>query len=311
MRYKRILVTGGSGFIGSAFIRYGLKNFGSCEQIVNLDSLTYAAHPDALKEVEGNSRYHFVKGDIRDEKLVEQLCSLFHIDAIMHFAAETHVDRSIVSPKLFAEVNVLGTLSLLEVVRKFPHIHFHHVSTDEVYGSLREGSFNEASCYAPSSAYSASKAASDHFVKAYGITYGISYTVSHCSNNYGPYQHTEKLIPRLIEALKRQEPLPLYGTGENVRDWLFVEDHVEALWLILEHGVKGRVYDIGGGCEKTNREVADLLMEMFGIDVPIVYVDDRPGHDFRYAIDSSRIREELGWAPKYTLIKGLETYVSR
>lgn len=316
-RYKRVLVTGGAGFIGSSFVRYTLKKI-SCQQLVNLDSLEYSANLDNLKEIESDPRYVFVKGDICDEALVEQLCIDYAIEAIVHFAAQTHVDRSIATPKLFAQTNVMGTVSLLEVVRRHPHIHFHQISTDEVYGSIESGFFNEDSPYHPSSAYSASKAAADHFVQAYGLTYGISYTLSHCTNNYGPCQHREKLIPCWIGALMEKQALPVYGTGENIRDWLFVDDHSQALWTILEKGARGRVYDIGGGCQMRNVDIAHLLIDVFvslfgesreELSRLITYVSDRPGHDFRYAIDFGRIHRELGWVPRHGIREGLEKTV--
>ncbi len=237
LRYKRLLVTGGAGFIGSAFIRYGLKQGIGCEKIVNLDLLTYAADLRNLASVENDPRYLFVQGNICDEALVEKICVEMGIDAIVHFAAESHVDRSISGPRAFYETNVGGTIALLEVVRRHPQIHFHHISTDEVYGSLAsEGVFSEDSPYRPNSPYAASKAASDHFVRAYAHTYGISTTLSHCTNNYGPGQHVEKFIPRMIYGCYHRQPLPLYGSGANVRDWIFVDDHSEAVWTILEKG---------------------------------------------------------------------------
>lgn len=310
-------MTGGAGFIGSSFIRYALKKT-ACQQVVNLDCLAYAANLDNLKEIDSDPRYVFVKGDICDEELVERLCVDYDIEAIVHFAAQTHVDRSITAPKLFAQTNVMGTVSLLEVVRRHPHIHFHQISTDEVYGSIESGFFNEDSSYNPSSAYSASKAAADHFVHAYGSTYGISYTLSHCTNNYGACQHPEKLIPCWIGALMGKQPLPVYGTGENIRDWLFVDDHSQAIWMILQKGESGRVYDIGGGCQMSNLEIAHLLIDVFvslfgesreELSRLITHVPDRLGHDFRYAIDFSRIRNELGWAPRHGLREGLEKTV--
>jgi dTDP-glucose 4,6-dehydratase len=278
--------------------------------MVNLDVLTYAANLENLKEVEKDDRYGFVKGDIRDEKLVESLCLKENITHIVHFAAESHVDRSIEGPKSFFSTNVGGTLSLLEVVRKHPHLHFHHVSTDEVYGSLgTSGYFCESSPYMPNSPYSASKAASDHFVRAYTRTYGLFTTLSHCSNNFGPYQHREKFIPRMIDHALNKKPLPIFGDGSNIRDWLFVDDHVEALWLILQQGKKEEVYDIGGGREKKNLDLVYELMEclssLTGESLStyhhlISFVPDRLGHDFRYAIDCSKIRRELGWQPRYS-----------
>lgn len=315
-RLKRVLVTGGAGFIGSAFIRYGLNQLLiSCEKIVNLDLLTYAANLHNLASVEKDPRYLFVQGDIRDQRLVEKLIVDQSLDAIVHFAAESHVDRSIASPYTFYETNVGGTLALLEVVRKYPHVHFHHISTDEVFGALAEkGRFSEDSAYQPNSPYSASKAAADHFVRAYTHTYGLFTTLSYCSNNYGPGQHVEKLIPRMITSCLYKKPFPLYGQGDQVRDWIFVDDHVAAIWTILEHRQKGVRYAIGGGCERRNVDVLYLLSDLFADrqkEDPNVYrslitpVADRPGHDFRYAIDSSKIQKETGWRPKHDFASGL------
>lgn len=312
--FKNILVTGGSGFIGSAFVRKLLRT-PSCK-VLNLDALTYAAHPDALKGFEENPRYHFIQGNILNQPLVEQLLETHEIDALVHFAAETHVDRSIHSAAPFIETNVKGTLSLLEAVRKFPEVHFHHISTDEVYGSLGEGGcFSEKSSYRPNSPYSASKAASDHLVRAFAQTYGLSTTISHCSNNYGPYQNPEKFIPLMLLHCLQGKPLPVYGKGANVRDWLYVDDHVDAIWTILCKGKKGETYDIGGKTELTNLELLELLIELLAAkkgENPekyrklIRFVTDRPGHDFRYAIDTTKIEQELGWSPKVGLREGLE-----
>lgn len=317
--YKRLLVTGGAGFIGSSFIRYVLQKRLGCECLVNLDALTYAADLNHLTQVQSDPRYQFIQGDIRDEALVERLCIEYKIDAIVHFAAESHVDQSILRPKAFLDTNVGGTLTLLEVLRKLSHIHFHHISTDEVYGSLTlEGIFNESSLYNPSSPYAASKAASDHFVRAYGHTYGLSYTLSHCTNNYGPCQHREKLIPQMIQRLQEKKPLPVYGNGTNRRDWIFVEDHSSAVGEILQRGRKGQTYDIGASCERSNLELIDSLITVFAevnqedpadLRDLITYVPDRPGHDFRYAIDSSKIQRELNWRPCHTLLSGLRQTV--
>ncbi|MBS0603517.1 MAG: dTDP-glucose 4,6-dehydratase [Verrucomicrobia bacterium] len=318
--YKRFLVTGGAGFIGSAFIRFGLKHHPHCEKIVNLDALTYAADLRNLASVEMDPRYLFAKGDIRDEALVEKLCVEHEIDAIVHFAAESHVDRSILGPRAFYETNVGGTLALLEVVRRQRHIHFHHISTDEVYGTLtHEGSFSENSPYRPNSPYAASKAASDHFVRAYTHTYGISTTISHCTNNYGPCQNVEKFIPRMIYGCIHKKPLPIYGEGVNVRDWIFVDDHSEAVWSILEKGEKGQVYDIGGECERKNIDLLHTLIQEFShlkeedpkeLTSLITFVSDRPGHDFRYAIDCGKIRQELGWRPLHDIGSGIRKTIA-
>lgn len=318
-RFKRFLVTGGAGFIGSAFIRYGLKRISFCEKIVNLDALTYAADLKNLQSVESDPRYVFVKGDIRDEALVEKLCTEHAIDAIVHFAAESHVDRSILGPRAFFETNVLGTLALLEVVRRQHHIHFHHISTDEVYGSLENGHFTEDSSYCPNSPYAASKAASDHVVRAYTHTYGISTTISHCTNNYGPGQNVEKFIPQMIARCLHKTALPLYGAGINVRDWIFVDDHSEAVWQILEKGKSGQVYDIGGRCEKRNIDLLHLLIQEFSAlkkENPESYltlitrVADRPGHDLRYAINCEKIERELGWRSLHDLSSGIRKTIS-
>lgn len=306
-KISNILVTGGAGFIGSAFIRYLLKKTAFKGICVNLDLLTYAGNLENLKEVERSRRYVFSHGDIRNEALVEHLCSEHAIDTIIHFAAESHVDRSILGPQAFIETNVMGTFHLLEVVRRLPHIHFHHVSTDEVYGCLGEtGFFTEDTPYSPSSPYSASKAASDHLVRSYGKTYGLSTCVSNCSNNYGPYHFPEKLIPLMILNCLERKALPVYGSGNNVRDWLYVEDHAAALFSLLEHGKKGETYNIGGEEEWRNLDLIKLITATIAdiqkIDVQelqslITYVKDRPGHDFRYAIDCSKIKNEIGWQP--------------
>jgi dTDP-glucose 4,6-dehydratase len=318
---KNILVTGGAGFIGSAFIRYiltRLNGFGG--KIVNLDALTYAGNLENLKEVENDPRYFFQKGDIRNQTLVEYLCVEQEIDTIIHFAAESHVDRSIFGPQAFLETNVIGTFALLEVVRKLPHIHFHHVSTDEVYGCLGDtGYFTETSPYKPNSPYSASKAASDHFVRSYASTYKISTCISNCSNNYGPYHFPEKLIPLMILNCLKDIELPVYGDGSNVRDWLFVDDHAKALWMLLEKGKKGETYNIGGEAEWTNinliHEIIALLSKMLNkhpstFEKLITFVKDRPGHDFRYAIDCSKIKREIGWSPDHSFTEGINKTVN-
>lgn len=310
-----ILVTGGAGFIGSAFIRRLFQSGEFSGKVVNLDLLTYAGNPENLKGAVDEARYTLVRGDITDQKLVDELCQQHGVDAIVNFAAESHVDRSIVGPGVFVQTNIVGTFALLEVVRKRPSIHFHHVSTDEVYGSLGPtGQFTEQTPYDPSSPYSASKAASDHLVRAYQRTYGISTTVSNCSNNYGPYHFPEKLIPLMILNLFEGKELPVYGDGLNVRDWLFVDDHAEALWLILTRGKVGDTYNVGGNNEWTNIAIVKRLIELVAdlkgkpraeLEGLIRYVKDRPGHDRRYAIDSSKLQSELGWAPKHDLHTGL------
>lgn len=320
LKYKRFLVTGGAGFIGSSFIRYGLQVLPSCEKIINLDALTYAGDLRNLTSVETDPRYLFCQGDIRDEILVSKLCKEHAIDAIVHFAAESHVDRSIAGPRAFYETNVGGTLSLLEVLREQPHIHFHHISTDEVYGSLaQEGAFTEDSPYRPNSPYAASKAASDHFVRAYAHTYGLSATISHCTNNYGPCQNTEKFIPRMIYGCAHKQKLPVYGNGANIRDWVFVDDHAEAIWTILAKGEKGKVYGVGGGCEKRNIDLLHAIIHEFAafkkedpkeLVALIDFVSDRPGHDFRYAIDYLKINRELGWRPEHDISRGIRKTIA-
>jgi dTDP-glucose 4,6-dehydratase len=311
-----LLVTGGAGFIGSAFLRYLLKKTPFQGGVVNLDALTYAGNLDNVSEVASDPRYVFICGEIGNEKLVEHIIKEHAIDTVIHFAAESHVDRSIEGPKAFVETNVMGTFHLLEVVRRNPHLHFHHVSTDEVYGCLGEtGVFTEETPYSPNSPYSASKAASDHFVRAYAKTYGISGCISNCSNNYGPYQHPEKLIPLMILNCSRKKPLPVYGEGKNVRDWLHVDDHARALYLLLEKGKKGETYNIGGEAERKNIDIVHLILKImanientdYGLLLSLIKnVKDRPGHDFRYAIDCSKIKRELGWSPAYTFEKGIE-----
>lgn len=311
-KIKSLFVTGGAGFIGSAFIRTLLRNPSFTGRILNYDALTYAADLQSLKGVEDHPRYRLIQGNILNQALIETLLLEHEIDAIVHFAAETHVDRSIASASPFIETNVKGTLSLLEAVRKFPQIHFHHISTDEVYGSLGEsGSFSENSPYRPNSPYSASKAASDHLVRAFAQTYGLSTTLSHCSNNYGPCQYPEKFIPLMIHNCLLKKPLPVYGRGANIRDWLYVDDHADAIWRILSAGTKGQTYDIGGKTELSNLELLHQLIELIQLEKPgeyhslIRFVQDRAGHDFRYAIDTSKIERELGWKPKVDLKTGL------
>lgn len=316
MYHRHLLVTGGAGFIGSAFIRYLLRLPSFRGRILNLDLLTYAANLENLRGFHEHPRYRLIQGDICNQPLVEKLLEQAEIDAIVHFAAETHVDRSIHHALPFIETNIKGTLSLLEAARKFPNIHFHHISTDEVYGSLGEkGFFNEQSPYRPNSPYSASKAASDHLVRAYANTYNLSTTLSHCSNNYGPCQFPEKFIPLMITHCLFGKPLPLYGRGANIRDWLYVDDHAAAIWTILCKGRKGQTYDIGGKTELSNLELLHLLIDILAEQTKedpdtyrklIRFIQDRPGHDYRYAIDSSKIEKELGWRPKISLTDGLK-----
>lgn len=300
----KLLVTGGAGFIGSNFIRYMLTNYHDIE-IVNLDLLTYAGNPENLKEFEGDSRYRFVKGDITDVSLVDPLVA--ECDAIVHFAAESHVDRSILGPEAFVRTNVLGTFTLLEAARKDMK-RFHHVSTDEVFGALSptDPAFDEVTPYNPRSPYSASKAGSDHLVRAYFHTYGLPVTISNCSNNYGPYHFPEKLIPLAITNLLEGKSIPVYGDGRQVRDWLYVEDHARAIACILEKGTIGETYCVGGDGERENIWIVKELLRLLDKDeASIEYVQDRPGHDRRYAINFSKIKTELGWEPTVTLEEGL------
>ncbi len=318
----KILVTGGAGFIGSAVVR---RAIGEGHQVVNLDALTYAACLDNVAEAAQSPNYAFEHADIRDPAALERIFAAHAPDAVMHLAAESHVDRSIDGPGAFIETNVNGTYNLLEAARAHweakgrpESFRFHHISTDEVYGSLGpEGKFTEETPYAPNSPYSASKAASDHLVRAWHETYGLPVVITNCSNNYGPYHFPEKLIPVVILKALAREPIPIYGTGENVRDWLYVEDHAEALLLVLERGRVGRSYNIGGENEATNLELVRMLCAILDERRPegaphgdlITFVADRPGHDLRYAIDPSRIREELGWRPSVTLEEGLRRTV--
>jgi dTDP-glucose 4,6-dehydratase len=307
-----ILVTGGAGFMGSAFIRFALKQEAFAGHLSNLDLLTYAGHLENLDSIKGDERYTFFHGDIRDQPLLEKIHEERPITAIVHFAAETHVDRSIIDPDAFIQTNVVGTYKLLEFVRKYPEIHFHHISTDEVYGALgNEGTFTENSPYRPNSPYSASKASSDHLVRSYGMTYKLSTTTSHASNNYGPGQYPEKLIPLMIQKILEKKELPVYGAGENIREWLFVEDHARAIWTILDRGKKGEVYNIGGGNEMKNIDLLHLLFEIMKevtgekVDEKLIaFVEDRPGHDFRYAMDGAKV-EQLGYRPIWPLKAGL------
>lgn len=312
---SKILVTGGAGFIGSAFIHRLLEDSDFTGEIVNLDLLTYAGNLDNLKGLENHPRYRFLQGDIRDQDFVSNLLDQFEIDTIVHFAAESHVDRSIHSPRSFFSTNVDGTLSLLENVRERSYIHFHHISTDEVYGSLgEEGTFSERSPHRPNSPYAASKAASDHVVRAYANTYHLSVTISHCSNNYGPRQYPEKFIPMIITHCLQKKPIPVYGRGVQSRDWLFVDDHVDAIWAILTKGKSGQTYDIGADAVYKNIDLVQLIIELFAQEMQkdakqylslIKFVKDRPGHDYRYAIDSTKAQSELDWQKKVEIQTGL------
>lgn len=301
---QRVLVTGGAGFIGSNFIRHLLVRDGY--EIINLDLLTYAGNLSNLSDVIDHPRHVFVRGDIADATLVDQVFSR-GVDLVVNFAAESHVDRSIVDPSLFIRTNVMGTQVLLNAARQHRITKYLQVSTDEVYGSLGStGLFTEASPLDPSSPYSASKASADLLVLAYWRTYGLPVTITRCSNNYGPYQFPEKLIPRMIIRALRDQPLPIYGDGQNVRDWLHVEDHCEALRMVLEDGAAGEVYNVGGYNEVTNLAMVRKILRQLGKPESLIaFVPDRPGHDWRYAIDADKIRRDLSWSPRYTLEQGL------
>jgi dTDP-glucose 4,6-dehydratase len=319
-----LLITGGAGFIGSHLVRLFVGKYPD-SHIVNLDKLTYAGNRANLRDVEGAANYTFVRGDVTDLAAMQRLFADHRIDGVVHLAAESHVDRSIEDPFTFARTNVLGTLTLLEAARRawngaWQGKMFHHVSTDEVYGALPldGGAFAETTRYDPHSPYSASKASSDHFVRAYNDTYGLPALVTNCSNNYGPYQFPEKLIPLFIDNIRRRKPLPVYGRGENVRDWLHVEDHVRALDTVFHSGRAGETYNIGGGNEWRNIDLVRLLVrvtdrllgraggESAGL---ITHVADRAGHDLRYAIDPSKLRRELGWRPEIDFERGIEQTV--
>ena len=326
---KTLLVTGGCGFIGANFIRFILENDADV-RIVNLDKLTYAGNLASLTDVAEDPRYRFVRGDICDAPLVTQIFADEGPDAVVHFAAESHVDRSILGPAAFIETNIMGTFTLLEVARaawlngsqNSSRFSFLHVSTDEVYGSLGPtGTFSEDTPYDPRSPYSASKAASDHLVSAYFHTYGLPTLITNCSNNYGPLQFPEKLIPLIINNALSGKELPVYGDGKNVRDWLFVEDHCEALWTVLQKGTLGQTYNIGGNNEKQNIEIVTSICHLLdGMAAPlpggqartslIRFVKDRPGHDRRYAINAGKIRRELGWRPRTVFEEGLKRTIS-
>lgn len=340
-KLKNILVTGGAGFIGSNFIHYlfGLSSakgnlFNDADfsgNVVNVDCLTYAGNLESLKDVEekfGGKRYFFEKVDIFNRPEIERILKQYDIDTIIHFAAESHVDRSILGPETFIKTNVMGTFTLLDAARSFwkkpdgtfrDDVLFHHISTDEVYGSLGEtGYFTETTPYDPRSPYSSSKASSDHIAMAYFHTYGLPLTLSNCTNNYGPYQFPEKLLPLMISNIRDGKPLPVYGKGDNIRDWIYVEDHNRAVWLIVNKGRTGQKYNIGGENEWQNikllHKVIELSAEKLGkpaseIEKTITYVKDRPGHDKRYAIDCTKIKTELGWQRKMTFEEGLNATV--
>ena len=304
---KHILVTGGAGFIGSNFVRYMINKYKNYK-IVNLDLLTYAGNIKSLDDIKDNPNYLFVKGDIADNKLVDKIVSENKIDVIINFAAESHVDRSITNPDIFVKTNVLGTQNLLEVAKKYKIEKFFQISTDEVYGSLgKTGFFTEKTPLSPNSPYSASKASADLLVMAYHHTFGLNVNITRCSNNYGPYQFPEKLIPLFITNALDNKQVPLYGDGLNIRDWLFVEDHCSAIDTVLHKGKNGEIYNVGGNNEKTNKYITDTILKYLGKDNSLIkYVADRLGHDRRYAIDAIKIKEELGWQPQYKFEQAIE-----
>ena len=322
---KKMLVTGGAGFIGSHFIRHTLKSSPNIT-IINLDKLTYAGSLNNLADLTYNARHHFVQGDITDRKLVDSLLQHHSIDTIVHFAAESHVDRSIAGPAAFIETNIIGTFTLLEAARQYwnsfssSECRFHHISTDEVFGSLEphDPMFTENTRYAPRSPYSASKASSDHLVYAYHHTYGLPITLTNCSNNYGPYQHSEKFIPTVIQSCLNKKTIPIYGNGKNIRDWLYVEDHCAAIAKVIDHGRIGESYNIGGNTELENltlaRMICSLLDEIHPASQPyeslLRFISDRPGHDLRYAIDMQKMNTELNWQPVETLESGLRKTIA-
>ncbi|MBE0409921.1 MAG: dTDP-glucose 4,6-dehydratase [Anaerolineales bacterium] len=321
----KILITGGAGFIGSNFVRF-LLGVEPDLHVVNLDALTYAGSLENLENLPNPDRYSFIKGNICDRILIDTLLRKYDIDTVIHFAAESHVDRSILGPEQFIQTNINGTFTLLEAVRQYwigkkgdsvKDVRFHHISTDEVFGSLDSGApaFSEETPYAPNSPYAASKAASDHLVRSYGHTYGLPYTITNCSNNYGPYQFPEKLIPLMILNAMVGKPLPIYGDGQQIRDWLYVEDHCEAILTVLQHSQPGKTYNIGGENQPANLTIVETLCEILDELLPdspfrphselMTFVTDRPGHDRRYAMDISKIKKELGWQPRHSLDSGL------
>jgi dTDP-glucose 4,6-dehydratase len=329
MKNKNILITGGAGFIGSHLVEYLLLKY-SATKIINLDNLTYAGDVARLEECSSNPNYTFIQGNICDAELIEGIFKQYNIDGVIHLAAESHVDNSISNPRIFFETNILGTQNLLDVARKFWQVKnnemksefecakFLHVSTDEVYGSLQDtGYFTEETPYAPNSPYSASKAGSDFVARSYFHTYNLPVIISNCSNNFGPKQHDEKLIPTIIRNAIAGKQIPIYGNGKNIRDWLYVTDHCTALDVIFQNGLVGESYNIGTHNEKTNIEIANLICEILDEIKPledsykdqISYVQDRAGHDFRYAIDNNKIRSKLKWEPKGTFINDLKATV--
>ncbi len=332
---KCILISGGAGFIGSNFVPYFIQQYPHY-QIVNIDALTYAGHLDHLTDVSDHPRYQFVQGNICDRPLIERLFNDYDIQGVIHFAAESHVDNSIAAPSIFIETNVMGTFTLLDVAYKYwferpfqykeayNGCRFHHISTDEVFGSLGpEGLFHETTPYAPNSPYSASKASSDMIVRSYKETYGLNTVITNCSNNYGPKQHQEKLIPTIIRKALSHQPIPIYGDGQNIRDWLYVLDHCKGIDLVFHHGQAGSMYNIGGRNERTNLQIVHAICAILDEQVPhsipykdyVTFVEDRAGHDRRYAIDATKIENELGWRADENfesgIVKTVEWYVDK
>ena len=322
---KNVLVTGGAGFIGSNFVHYLLGEESEIS-LVNLDLLTYAGNLGNLKNCENDLRYHFVKGDIRDRRLLKELFARYNFDTVVHFAAESHVDRSITDPEVFLTTNIMGTQALLDAAKQHwkiepdnkysreyrEGVRYLQVSTDEVYGALgAKGMFTEKTALAPNSPYSASKASADMMVRAYHNTYGLPVNITRCSNNYGPYQFPEKLIPLMIHNTETDKALPIYGDGMQIRDWLHVRDHCAAIYTVLKKGTAGEVYNIGGNNEKANIEIVKLILNTLGKGESLItYVQDRPGHDRRYAIDNTKITTELGWRPAYTFEQGINETIA-
>jgi len=304
----KVLVTGGAGFIGSNFIRYILGQHNDWE-VINLDKLGYGSNLANLRDLKDDPRYTFVRGDINEFELVKELVK--KVDAVINFAAESHVDRSISNPYAFVESNILGVYTILEAIRKVnPEVRLVHISTDEVYGDIQKGSFTEEDRLMPSSPYSASKAAGDMLVLGHTRTYNLNASITRCTNNYGPYQFPEKLIPKTIIRASMGLKIPIYGTGENVRDWLYVLDHCEAIELVLEKGEKREVYNISAGEEKTNLEVVKAILRLMDKDEDLIeFVEDRPGHDIRYSLNSSKIKEHLGWRPRHEFEEGIKKTV--
>lgn len=335
MQNKNILLTGTAGFIGSNFVPYFLEKY-PLYNLINLDLLTYAGTLDNLKECEQNPRYKFIKGDICNRELVEFIFSEYDINGVIHFAAESHVDNSIKNPGVFVQTNVNGTFTLIDVAykywmnkpfeykTKYENCRFHHISTDEVYGTLGEtGLFTETTPYAPNSPYSASKASSDMIIRAYNETYGLNTVITNCSNNYGPKQHDEKLIPTIIRNALKGNPIPIYGDGKNIRDWLYVLDHCKGIDIVYHRGITGQTYNIGGRNERTNLQIVDRICTILDKEVPketsykelITFVEDRAGHDRRYAIDATKLENELGWKADENfdtgIVKTIEWYMDK